>query len=162
MDFHEPRFSSSVTFYYHLFSFIYRLGCPWAHANEQDFALLPLNFLSFSVWSILIPFLVYAFLIFGSCSFPSPFKNHKSTKEESFVHSVIYIRYVNIYLFIYLFCNDSGEAVRCAGYQYCVPCVLWNHLTSLMSFLECVFFLSTTRQDRNLARVCHVSEALCS
>lgn len=148
MDFHEPCFSSSVTFYYDVFSFIYCLGYPWAHTNGEDFALLPLNSLLLSVWSILMPFLFFTSPLFGRLFFfslhPStitnpPTKNHLYTL--SFLCSMLF------FIYLFFFPNGTGEAVCCAGYQNSIPWVLWNHLTS-PCVISRMYFLSLNYETR--------------
>lgn len=112
--------------------------------------LTSLSLIVFSVWSVLILFLsCWLFLPFNS------FKNPEPTTAESFV-------YTTISIFCFLFFFPPSEAVWCAGYQYSAPQVHWNIWLHLVSFLECIFLPLALSHNRNLARLCHISAALCS
>lgn len=111
----------------YFFSFIYFLGYPGAHTNGQEYALLLLNLTSISFFCLLYfnPIPLVHFSSIWQNFFPlhpsripkPPMKNHLYTL--SFLFAILHF-----------FCNETGQAVHCAGYHYSVPRVLWKHLTS--------------------------------
>lgn len=161
MDLLEQCFFSLVTFQCGLFFFMYFLRYPQIYGQEYALLLLWFNFHFFDYIFCSFCFnpipLLLTFLLFSSLLFPSRLKNPKSTNEELFVYTVISICY-----FTFFFPVRQGRqcAVLDIGTVHLrYTETIWLHLPS---FLGCIFFLLAMSQDRNLARFCHISEALCS